>query len=83
MGGRYNRLVSTTTRRERIGHKEHRDHKERHGHLEKIYENALAHRLRKAGLDAKQQHPIEVLDETSELVRPVILSERLTSVGKG
>ena len=24
----------------------------RHGHLEKVYENALAHRLRKAGLAA-------------------------------
>jgi GxxExxY protein len=23
-----------------------------HGHLEKVYENALVHRLRKAGLDA-------------------------------
>ena len=34
-----------------------------HGHLEKVYENALAHRLRKAGLDAKQQHPIRVFDE--------------------
>ena len=34
-----------------------------HGHLEKVYENALAHRLRKAGLSVKQQHPIEVLDE--------------------
>ncbi|MBU4201463.1 MAG: GxxExxY protein [Verrucomicrobia bacterium] len=34
-----------------------------HGHLEKVYENALAHRLRKAGLDVKQQHPIQVLDE--------------------
>jgi len=34
-----------------------------HGHLEKVYENALANRLRKAGLDAKQQHPIRVLDE--------------------
>jgi GxxExxY protein len=33
------------------------------GHLEKVYENALAHRLRKAGLHAKQQHPIEVFDE--------------------
>ena len=28
-----------------------------HGHLEKVYENALAHRLRKAGLDVKQQYP--------------------------
>ena len=27
-----------------------------HGHLEKVYENALAHRLRKAGLDVKQQY---------------------------
>jgi GxxExxY protein len=34
-----------------------------HGHLEKIYENALAHRLRKLGMDVKQQHPIKVLDE--------------------
>ena len=34
-----------------------------HGHLEKVYENALVHRLRKAGLDARQQHPIEVRDE--------------------
>ena len=34
-----------------------------HGHLEKVYENALAHRLRKAGLEAKQQHPIKVYDE--------------------
>lgn len=35
----------------------------RHGHLEKIYENALAHRLGKAGLNVRQQHPIQVLDE--------------------
>src|SRR5437867_935502 len=34
-----------------------------HGHLEKVYENALAHRLRKAGLEVKQQHPIKVYDE--------------------
>jgi hypothetical protein len=33
----------------------HRYHK--HGHLEKVYENALAHRLRKLGLDVKQQYP--------------------------
>lgn len=35
----------------------------RHGHLEKIYENALAHRLRKAGLKVQQQHPLTVYDE--------------------
>ena len=34
-----------------------------HGHLEKVYENALVHRLRKAGLDVKQQEPICVFDE--------------------
>lgn len=33
------------------------------GHLEKVYENALAHRLRKAGVEVYQQHPIRVLDE--------------------
>ena len=34
-----------------------------HGHMEKVYENALAHRLRKAGIDVKQQQPIRVFDE--------------------
>jgi GxxExxY protein len=34
-----------------------------HGHLEKVYENALAHRLRKAGLNVHQQFPTEVFDE--------------------
>ncbi len=38
------------------------------GHLEKVYENALAHRLRKLGLDAKQQHPIKVLDEDGTVI---------------
>ncbi|HEV2434500.1 MAG TPA: GxxExxY protein [Verrucomicrobiae bacterium] len=33
------------------------------GHLEKVYENALAHRLRKAGFDVNQQHPLKVYDE--------------------
>ena len=33
------------------------------GHLEKVYENALAHRLSKAGLEVKQQHPLKVCDE--------------------
>lgn len=39
----------------------HRYH--RHGHLEKIYENALAHRLRKQGVIVEQQHPLRVFDE--------------------
>jgi GxxExxY protein len=34
-----------------------------HGHLEKVYENALAHRLRKIGLQVIQQHPLAVYDE--------------------
>jgi len=33
------------------------------GHLEKVYENALAHRLRKAGLEVRQQFPLTVYDE--------------------
>lgn len=33
------------------------------GYLEKVYENALVHRLRKAGFKLKQQHPITILDE--------------------
>lgn len=35
----------------------------RNGHLEKIYENALAHRLQKLGLKALQQYEITVYDE--------------------
>jgi GxxExxY protein len=34
-----------------------------HGHLEKVYENALAHRLRKVGMEVEQQHPLPVFDE--------------------
>jgi GxxExxY protein len=34
-----------------------------HGHLEKVYENALTHRLTKAGFIVKQQHPLNVYDE--------------------
>jgi GxxExxY protein len=44
----------------------HRYH--RHGHLEKIYENALTHRLRKLGVQVEQQHPIQVLDEDGTLL---------------
>ncbi len=39
-----------------------------HGHLEKVYENALAHRLRKLGLEVKQQHPLKVYDEDGTLI---------------
>lgn len=35
----------------------------RHGHLEKVYENGLANRLRKADVQVEQQHALQVLDE--------------------
>jgi len=41
----------------------------RHGHLEKVYENGLAGRLRKSGLPAiVQQHPITVMDEDGSVL---------------
>ena len=39
-----------------------------HGHLEKVYENALAHRLTKAGFVVKQQQPITVYDEDGTVI---------------
>ena len=44
----------------------HRYH--RHGHLEKIYENALFNRLRKQGVEVKQQYPLKVYDEDGTLL---------------
>jgi len=35
----------------------------RHGHLEKVYENGLVNRLRKAGVEVDQQVPVQVRDE--------------------
>lgn len=34
-----------------------------HGYLEKVYENALANRLRKTGLKVEQQHQLIIRDE--------------------
>ena len=39
-----------------------------HGHLEKVYENALAHRLTKAGFRVIQQQPIVVYDEDGTVI---------------
>jgi len=39
-----------------------------HGHLEKVYEHALAHRLHKLGLHVQQQAPIQVFDEDGTLI---------------
>ena len=38
------------------------------GHLEKVYENALVHRLRKDGIKVGQQCPIHVYDEDGTLI---------------
>ena len=40
----------------------------KNGHLEKVYENALAHRLRKLGLRVGQQVPMPVYDEDGTLL---------------
>lgn len=39
-----------------------------HGHLEKVYENALAHRLQKRGISVSQQYPLQVRDEDGTIV---------------
>ena len=38
------------------------------GHLEKVYENAMVNRLRKAGLQVEQQHPLSIRDEDGSLL---------------
>lgn len=35
----------------------------RYGHLEKVYENGLAHRLQKKGIKIERQYPLKVYDE--------------------
>jgi GxxExxY protein len=40
----------------------------RYGHLEKVYENGLAHHLRKAGIRVEQQKPICVYDEDGTIL---------------
>lgn len=44
----------------------HKYHK--HGHLEKVYENALTHRLRKIGVEVNQQFPLKVFDEDGTVI---------------
>lgn len=39
-----------------------------HGHMGKVYENALVHRLRLAGVEVRQQHPILVRDEDGTVI---------------
>ena len=40
----------------------------KHGHLEKIYENALAHCLGKQGVHVEQQYPLKVFDEDGTIL---------------
>ena len=44
----------------------------RHGHVEKVYENGLGHRLRKLGLNVAQQHPLSVFDEDGTLLEEFV-----------
>jgi GxxExxY protein len=39
-----------------------------HGHLEKVYENALTHRLQKAGLHVARQSAVQVRDEDGTVI---------------
>lgn len=52
-----------------------------HGHLEKVYENALTHRLKKAGIDVQQQVPITVKDEdgtgVGEYIADLVIDNKL------
>lgn len=40
----------------------------RNGHLEKVYENGLMHRLRKTGIKVEQQYPLQVLDQDGTIL---------------
>ena len=51
------------------------------GHVEKVYENGLKHRLEKAGLSVQQQAPLPVSDEYGFLLgdfyADLLVSERI------
>ena len=40
----------------------------KHGHLEKVYENALVNRLKKQNIDVLQQYPVNVYDEDGTIL---------------
>jgi GxxExxY protein len=58
-----NRLCDVVRETSFAIHKYHRN-----GHVEKIYENALANRLRKQGVEVQQQYPLAVYDEDGTLL---------------
>ena len=59
----------------------------RSGHREQIYENALAHRLRKQGLSLEQQKEVKVFDEDGtclgHLKADLLIEDRLICEIKG
>ena len=61
--GNMNELCDTVRETSFAIHKYHRN-----GHLEKVYENALAYRLAKQGLTVRQQHPLTVFDEDGTIL---------------
>lgn len=61
--GNINQLCDVVRERSFAIHKYHRN-----GHLEKVYENALVHRLSKQRLHVKQQHPLTVYDEDGAIL---------------
>jgi len=40
----------------------------RHGHLEKVYQNGLSHRLHKKGINFEEQQPLQVFDEDGTIL---------------
>jgi GxxExxY protein len=59
----------------------------RSGHREQIYENALAHRLRKQGITLEQQQEVRVFDEDGTLLgylkADLLIEDRLICEIKG
>lgn len=50
------------------------------GFLEKVYENALAHELRKSGLEFRQQYPVSVLYDgaiVGEFLTDLLVNEQV------
>ncbi|MGZ0171403.1 MAG: GxxExxY protein [Planctomycetales bacterium] len=50
------------------------------GFLEKVYENALAHELRKAGLEFRQQYPVSVIYDgavVGEFLADLLVNEQV------
>ena len=58
----------------------------RHGHLEKVYENALANRLLKQNIKVEQQYPLKVFDEDGTILgdyfADLLIDDRLVVVLK-